>query len=104
SSDLCVVEIDPIELHLALLNLSFNARDAMPGGGLLRIWAKNQALHGLAGDHVAIELAYSGSGIPPEILPRVFDPLITTKEIGAGSGLDLSQLRGFVHQSGRTIR
>ena len=106
-SDLWIVEIDPIELQLSLLNLGFNARDAMPGGGLLRISAKNQAVHddhlGLAGRYVAIEVADTGSGIPPEILPRVFDPFITTKEIGAGSGLGLSQVHGFVHQSGGTV-
>ena len=106
-SDLWVVEIDPIELQLSLLNLGFNARDAMPGGGLLRISAKNQALQddrlGLAGRYVAIEVADTGSGIPPEILPRVFEPFMTTKEIGAGSGLGLSQVHGFVHQSGGAV-
>jgi PAS domain S-box-containing protein len=106
-SDLWVVEIDPIELQLSLLNLGFNARDAMPVGGLLRISAKNQALHddrlGLTGPYVAIEVADTGSGITPEILPRVFDPFITTKEIGTGSGLGLSQVHGFVHQSGGTV-
>jgi len=102
-SDLWVAEIDPIELQLALLYLGFNARDAMPGGGLLRISAKNQALHGLAGRYLAIEVADNGSGIPPEILPRVFDPFTTTKEFGAGSGLGLSQVHGVVHQSGGTI-
>jgi signal transduction histidine kinase len=80
----------------------------MPGGGLLGISAKNQASYdnrlGLAGHYVAIEVAESGSGIPPEILPRVFDPFTTTKEIGAGSGLGLSLVHGFVHQSGGTIR
>jgi signal transduction histidine kinase len=103
-SDLWVAEIDPIELQLALLYLGFNAWDAMPGGGLLRISAKNQALHGPAGRYVAIEVVDSGSGNPPEILPRVFDPFTTTKEFGAGSGLGLSQVHGFVHQSGGTIR
>ena len=102
-SNLWVAEIDPIELQLALLYLGFSARDAMPGGGLLRISAKNQALHGLAGRYLAIEVADNGSGIPPEILPRVFDPFTTTKEFGAGSGLGLSQVHGFVHQSGGTI-
>ena len=79
-SDLWVAEIDPIELQLALLYLGFNARDAMPGGGLLRISAKNQALHGLAGRCVAIELADSGSGIPPEILPRETLLFVTPRE------------------------
>jgi len=105
--DLWFVEIDPRELQLALLNLCFNARDAMPGGGIIRISAKNQTLQddrlGLAGGYVAIEIADHGPGIPPEILPRVFEPFITTKEVGAGSGLGLSQVHGFVHQSGGTV-
>ena len=73
-SDPWMVEIDPIDLQLSLLNLGFNARDAMPGGGLLGISAKSQAVHddhlGLAGRYVAIEVADTGSGIPPEILPQ----------------------------------
>ena len=105
--DLWEVEIDPIELQLCLLNLGFNARDAMPSGGILRISAKNQTLQddrlGLAGHYVTIEIADNGLGIPPEILPRVFEPFITTKEIGAGSGLGLSHVHGFVHQSGGAV-
>jgi CheY-like chemotaxis protein len=105
--DLWVVDIDPIELQLSLLNLAFNARDAMSSGGILRISAKNQTLQddrlGLAGHYVIIEIADNGLGIPPEILPRVFEPFITTKEIGAGSGLGLSQVHGFVHQSGGAV-
>src|SRR4029077_4029183 len=105
--DLWGVEIDLGELQLALLNLGFNARDAMPSGGLLRISAKNQAVEddrlGLAGRYVLIELADTGLGIPREILPRVFEPFVTTKEIGGGSGLGLSQVHGFVHQSGGAV-
>ena len=105
--DLWVVEVDPSELQLALLNLGFNARDAMPNGGTLRISAKNQEFHddrpGLTGRHVAIEIADNGSGIPLQILPRVFEPFMTTKEVGAGSGLGLSQVHGFAHQSGGAV-
>jgi CheY-like chemotaxis protein len=79
----------------------------MSSGGILRISAKNQTLQddrlGLAGHYVTIEIADNGLGIPPEILPRVFEPFITTKEIGAGSGLGLSQVHGFVHQSGGAV-
>ncbi len=107
ADDLWVVEIDPSELQLALLNLGFNARDAMPNGGTLRVLAKNLTLQdhrlGLFGRYVAIEIADNGLGIPREILPRVFEPFMTTKEIGAGSGLGLSQVHGFVHQSGGAI-
>ena len=105
--DLWVVEIDPGELQFALLNLAFNARDAMPRDGILRISARNKVVEddhlGLAGRYVAIEIADNGSGIAPEILPRVFEPFVTTKEVGAGVGLGLSQVHGFVHQSGGAV-
>ena len=91
ANDLWRVEIDPGELQLALLNLGFNARDAMPGGGALGISAKNQVTQddhlGLSGRYVVIEITDDGLGIPPEILPRVFEPFMTTKEVGAGAGL-----------------
>jgi CheY-like chemotaxis protein len=104
---LWTVEIDPSEFQLALLNLAFNARDAMPGGGVLRISARNLVIDddrlGLSGRYVMIEIADEGTGIPPEVLPRVFEPFMTTKEVGAGTGLGLSQVHGFVHQSGGAV-
>jgi signal transduction histidine kinase/CHASE2 domain-containing sensor protein len=107
SPDLWVVEIDRTELQFALLNLGFNARDALPSGGALCISARNQVVQddrlGLAGRYVTIEIADNGSGIRPEILPRVFEPFVTTKEVGAGTGLGLSQVHGFVHQSGGAV-
>ena len=107
ANDLWLVEIDPGELQLALLNLGFNARDAMPGGGALGISAKNQVTQddhlGLSGRYVVIEITDDGLGILPEILPRVFEPFMTTKEVGAGAGLGLSQVHGFVHQSGGAV-
>jgi len=107
AADLWIVEIDPGELQFALLNLAFNARDAMPGGGILRISARNEVLQddllGLAGRYVVIEIADNGVGITREILPRVFEPFATTKEVGAGTGLGLSQVHGFVHQSGGAV-
>jgi signal transduction histidine kinase/CHASE2 domain-containing sensor protein len=105
--DLWVMEVDPSEFQLALLNLGFNARDAMPSGGVLRISAKNRVVQdhhlGLSGRYVVIEIADDGSGIPLEILPRVFEPFMTTKDVGAGTGLGLSQVHGFVHQSGGAV-
>jgi CHASE2 domain-containing sensor protein/signal transduction histidine kinase/CheY-like chemotaxis protein len=105
--NLWVAEIDPTELQFALFNLGFNARDAMPNGGVLRISAANRVIRderlGLAGRYVAIEIADSGSGIPREIMPRVFEPFVTTKEIGVHAGLGLSQVHGFVHQSGGAV-
>jgi len=74
---------------------------------VLRISARNQVTNddrlGLAGRYVVIEITDDGSGIPPEVLPRVFDPFMTTKEVGSGTGLGLSQVHGFVHQSGGAV-
>ncbi len=102
----CCVKVDPSELELALLNLAFNARDAMPSGGTLTITAKPVVLRGkaseegLSGDFVAIRVADTGAGIPPDVLPRVFEPFFTTKDVGKGTGLGLSQVYGFARQSG----
>ncbi|MGC1541832.1 MAG: ATP-binding protein [Xanthobacteraceae bacterium] len=102
----CAVKVDPSEFELALLNLAFNARDAMPSGGTLTISAKPMLLRGkgseegLNGEFVAVRVADSGTGIPPEVLPRVFEPFFTTKEVGKGTGLGLSQVYGFARQSG----
>ncbi|HEX4408081.1 MAG TPA: ATP-binding protein [Xanthobacteraceae bacterium] len=102
----CFVKVDPSEFELALLNLAFNARDAMPSGGTLTITAKPVMMRGkaseegLSGEFVAVRVADTGTGIPPEVLPRVFEPFFTTKEIGKGTGLGLSQVYGFARQSG----
>ncbi len=104
----CNVKVDPSELELALLNLAVNARDAMPSGGTLTITAKPVVLRGraseegLSGEFVAIRVADTGTGIAPELLPRVFEPFFTTKEVGKGTGLGLSQVYGFAKQSGGT--
>jgi two-component system NtrC family sensor kinase len=102
----CSIKVDPSELELALLNLAFNARDAMPSGGTLTIAAKPVVLRGKAseeglhGDFVAIRVADTGAGIPSDVLPRVFEPFFTTKDVGKGTGLGLSQVYGFARQSG----
>ena len=102
----CYVKVDPSELELALLNLAFNARDAMPSGGTLTIAAKPVVLRGkasedgLSGEFVAVRIADTGSGIPADVLPRVFEPFFTTKDVGKGTGLGLSQVYGFAKQSG----
>jgi two-component system, NtrC family, sensor kinase len=104
----CTVKVDPSELELALLNLAFNARDAMPSGGTLIITAKPVVLRGKAaeeglhGEFVAVRVADTGAGIPPDALSRVFEPFFTTKEEGKGTGLGLSQVYGFARQSGGT--
>jgi two-component system NtrC family sensor kinase len=102
----CYVKVDPSELELALLNLAFNARDAMPSGGTLTIAAKPVVLRGkasedgLSGEFVAVRISDTGTGIPADVLPRVFEPFFTTKDVGKGTGLGLSQVYGFAKQSG----
>src|SRR5262249_25137422 len=97
----CVVRVDPSELELAMLNLAVNARDAMPKGGALSTTVERVVLEGkateegLTGEFVAIRVADAGSGIAPDILPHVFEPYFTTKEVGKGTGLGLSQVYGF---------
>ena len=104
------VEIDLNEFELALLNMTVNARDAMPNGGKLIIAAGKHVLNddervmlGASDEFIAISLTDTGRGIAPEILPRVFEPFFTTKEVGKGTGLGLSQVYGFAKRSGGTV-
>ncbi len=105
--DLPAISVDATQLELALLNVCFNARDAMPSGGTLRFSASGRSVQddrlGLSGRYLVIELADTGVGIAPDILPRVFDPFFTTKDVGAGSGLGLSQVYGFAQQCGGAV-
>lgn len=102
------VKVDLAELELAIVNIAVNARDAMPNGGVFALTAENVTVNnredGQSGDFVAIEFSDSGTGIPPELLSKIFDPFFTTKEVGKGSGLGLSQVYGFGHQAGGTVR
>jgi len=101
-----LVLTDPAQLENAILNLAVNARDAMEGKGELRIeianavLAENEVDDLPAGDHVRISIADTGCGIAPEHIDRVFDPFFTTKPVGKGTGLGLTQIFGFVRQSG----
>ncbi|MGR4862339.1 ATP-binding protein [Caulobacter sp. LARHSG274] len=101
------IRTDPAQLELALLNLAVNARDAMPAGGTLRVSVAGQrvvnARLGLRGDYVVIAVADTGEGVAPDLLSRVFEPFFTTKALGPGAGLGLSQVHGFVNQSGGAI-
>jgi len=103
------VKVDPSELELSLVNLVLNARDAMPNGGVIALTAENVTLaHGdteteIEGDFVALRVTDTGAGIAPDVLPKVFDPFFTTKQVDKGSGLGLSQVHGFAHQSGGTV-
>lgn len=88
----------------ALVNLAVNAQQAMPDGGTLRIAVRNVAAgaapdDGPVGDHVLIEVSDSGAGMPPEVVERAFEPFYTTKPVGQGTGLGLSQVYGFIRQS-----
>ena len=107
SDQLWHVDADAGALELALLNLAFNARDAMKHGGKLRLSATNQVLEGkpdgLRGEHVALQVTDSGSGMSRETIERVFEPFFTTKGFGEGTGLGLSQVFGFAKQLGGTV-
>jgi signal transduction histidine kinase len=104
------VKLDLAELELAIVNISVNARDAMPSGGTFTLTAYNVTREDefsdnqLDGRHVAIACSDTGMGIPPNLLSKIFDPFFTTKEVGKGSGLGLSQVYGFAHQAGGTVR
>jgi len=104
-ANLWPVRGDATQLHQVLLNLSVNARDAMPKGGEIRFSASNLqlaadgvgALAGLKpGAHVRLEVSDTGTGISPEHLERLFEPFFTTKEIGKGTGLGLSTISGII--------
>jgi PAS domain S-box-containing protein len=108
-ADVWPVEVDIAELELALVNIAVNARDAMPGGGLIKLSARNVSLKKsdgvdqLEGDFVALAMTDTGVGIAPDVLPRIFEPFFTTKALGKGTGLGLAQVYGFSHQSAGTV-
>jgi signal transduction histidine kinase len=89
---------DPVQLELALLNLISNSVDAMPSGGTLAVRVSRAA------DRLRLDVEDTGSGIPPDLLAHIFDPWVTTKEHGKGSGLGLSIARQVVASHGGTIR
>lgn len=101
--------IDRHQLENALINLAVNARDAMNGRGTLTLATRATQLTDRevsdcpAGDYVAIRVSDTGCGMAPDILERVFEPFFTTKPVGRGTGLGLSQIFGFVRQSGGGI-
>ena len=102
------VRVDANQLEMALLNLIFNARDAMPDGGHILLRAENRRMSGewenLHGDFVLISVTDNGPGIEPEIQARIFEPFFTTKKFGSGTGLGLSQVYGFVRNAGGSVR
>jgi two-component system, cell cycle sensor histidine kinase and response regulator CckA len=103
--ELPYVQGDPAMLEQVVLNLVVNARDAMPGGGQLRIASEKASLgagqaqaspEARAGEFVCLSVSDSGTGIAPEHLPRIFEPFFTTKEPGKGTGLGLATVYGVV--------
>ncbi len=102
------VRVDTAQLELALLNLIFNARDAMPDGGAIRISARRATADetaALAGKgYVWLQVSDNGVGMSAETRDRAFDPYFTTKPIGAGSGLGLAQVLAFARQSNGDAR
>jgi PAS domain S-box-containing protein len=107
------IEVDSNQLENALLNLAVNARDAMPHGGKLTLETTNahideqyaaQYAEISPGQYVLISVSDTGAGMTPEVLARAFDPFFTTKPLGEGTGLGLSQVFGFVKQSGGHIK
>ena len=109
----CAALVDPNQLSAAIVNLAINARDAMPHGGRLEIQTSNIEFDAgevrsdddvPPGSYVLISVSDTGIGIPAALLSRVFEPFFTTKEAGAGTGLGLSMVYGFVKQSGGQIR
>ena len=107
--DLCddqpSVVVDASQLEMAVLNLAVNSRDAMPDGGTLKISTCTRHREEdegqlKRGEYVVVSVSDTGAGIPQQLLSKVFDPFFTTKPLGSGTGLGLSQVYGFAHQSG----
>jgi CheY-like chemotaxis protein len=108
-NDLWPIMGDPTQLHQVLLNLTVNARDAMPQGGTLALRLSNLIIDtqyagtcpgAMAGPHVLLQVADTGRGIPPEARDRIFEPFFTTKEIGKGTGLGLATVQAVVKSHG----
>src|SRR5207248_296315 len=107
------VEVDQNEFESALLNLAINARDAMPDGGKLTLETGNTFLDQkycranpevLPGQYVMISVTDNGTGTTKEVMDRAFEPFFSTKSVDAGTGLGLSQVYGFIKQSGGHIK
>jgi two-component system NtrC family sensor kinase len=109
-TDIRPIEVDLGELEIALLNVAVNARDAMPTGGRFVVDVRNRGPHSagppsLAAnrDYLAIALQDSGVGMSSDVLARASEPFFTTKQLGSGTGLGLSQVYGFADSSGGAV-
>jgi signal transduction histidine kinase len=110
-SDLWRALVDPTQIELAVLNLAINARDASEVGDSITLETANatvgppeNAHEPPAGEYVVVSVTDNGTGMTKEVLAKAFEPFYTTKEIGKGSGLGLSQVLGFAKQSGGGMR
>ncbi|MEX2182147.1 MAG: ATP-binding protein [Gemmatimonadaceae bacterium] len=95
------VRLDPTQFEQVLMNLAVNARDAMPGGGRLAVETANAVRGATKG--VRLTVRDSGTGMPPEVQGRAWEPFFTTKPLGQGTGLGLPTVHGIVHQAGGVI-
>jgi PAS domain S-box-containing protein len=101
---------DPNQIELAILNLTLNARDAMPKGGSVRVAVENRRadrgspLALAPGGYVVVSVSDDGIGMDEATFARAFEPFFTTKEVGRGSGLGLPMVQGFAAQSGGSVR
>jgi signal transduction histidine kinase len=100
--DLWAFNADPEELYFALLNLCRNSADAMPGGGVITVAARNVEASSGAG-FVEIVVADDGEGMPEEVLSQAFTPYFTTKPAGSGTGLGLLQVQRFAEGRGGAV-
>jgi two-component system cell cycle sensor histidine kinase/response regulator CckA len=107
--DLWPVKVDISQFEQVIVNLAVNARDAMPGGGRLTVHTSNitaaesgrfNAKGMPPADYVLIEVADTGTGIPANIIGKIFEPFFSTKEVGKGTGLGLSTVYGIIKQTG----
>jgi two-component system cell cycle sensor histidine kinase/response regulator CckA len=110
--DLWFVKVDPTQFQQVIINLVVNARDAMPNGGELAIRTMNVSEREIValghagmepGEYVLCEVSDNGSGIPPEIMDKIFEPFFSTKDVGKGTGLGLSTVYGIIKQTGGYI-
>jgi PAS domain S-box-containing protein len=99
---------DPTQVEVAVLNLAINARDAMPGGGVLSFATRQVGVSGDPeledGRYIELCISDTGVGMPEEVRERAFEPFFTTKEVGKGTGLGLSMVYGMARQSGGIAR
>jgi two-component system cell cycle sensor histidine kinase/response regulator CckA len=110
--DVGLVKIDVNQFEQVIVNLAVNARDAMPDGGTLTVRTANVTVEESrqispdvmpAGEYVLCELEDTGTGMPPDVLEKIYEPFFSTKDVGKGTGLGLSTVYGIVKQTGGFI-